>query len=282
MVWSLTLGFSQTAFAGDIEDFQAARAFYEAHEWARAASAFEMLVGSDPPRLSSQPLILEARKYLAASYVFLGREALAAAQFERLLTEEPTYELDPAAFPSDVVRLFEGVRARLLERKRAEELRRTLEAEIERLRAEKAKLEAALSEERSVIVPRARWVAWLPFGIGQFENGNDGWGWFFFVGELLSTAFLGASLALHHAYLAELEDLERHGRDLERIEQVNGALRVLQVVNWSSAGIFGSLVIAGIVEANLSFSEHRVMRLPPYRPPPSWMDVEPLRLRLLF
>jgi hypothetical protein len=249
------------ARAGDIEDFQAARALYEAHDWPRAIAAFEALVGGESPRLRSQPLVLESRKYLAAAYVFEGREEAAVAQLERLLHDEPSYELDTTQFPREVVQLFERVRARLAERRAMDEARRAADAEIARLRAENARLTQALAAERTIEVPRSQWLVQIPFGVGQFENGEEGLGWFFLVSEALAVASLGVTLALHVAYVAELQNLEA-ARDADRVRQVNLALNVLEGVNWSSAGLFGALAIAGALQANLAFQPTRAVRVP--------------------
>lgn len=251
---------ASAARAGDIEDFQAAYALYEAHDWPRAVAAFEALVGGETPTLQSQPLVLESRKYLAAAYVFEGREGAASEQFERLLRQEPTYELDATQFPREVVQLFERVRTRLAERREMEAARAALEAEVERLRAENGAMRTELEGERTVSVPRSQWLMQIPFGVGQFENGEEGLGWFFFVTEALATAGLGISLALHLAYVAELQSL---GTATEaRVDQVNFALGVLGPLNWSFAGALAVLGISGIVQANLAFTSTRVVRVP--------------------
>ena len=87
------------ARADDLADFEAARSLYDQQSYARAVDAFRLLVGSEPPRLTDPLLVLESRKYLAASLLFMGAEAEARAQFRLLLQQEPSYALDPLAFP---------------------------------------------------------------------------------------------------------------------------------------------------------------------------------------
>jgi len=255
------------ARAGDIEDFQAARALYEAHDWPRAIAAFEALVGGETPTLESQPLVLESRKYLAAAYVFEGREEAATEQLERLLSAEPTYQLDTTQFPREVVQLFERVRTRLTERRALDAARAALEAEVATLRAENAVMRAELSGERSVPVPRPQWPVQIPFGLGPCGNGEDGLGWFFLVTEALATAGLGVTLALHQAYVQTLADLPA-GADDPRVDQVNFALRVLGPLNWSFAGALGVLGIAGIAQANVAFTPTRSVQMPGAPPEP--------------
>lgn len=248
------------ARAGDIEDFQAARALYEAHDWPRASAAFEALVGGETPRLSSQPLVLESRKYLAATYVFLGREGAAADQIERLLREEPTYELDATQFPREMVQLFDRVRARLAERREAERARRALEEDLSRALEENAALRAELEREIEVEVPRSRWLIQIPFGVGQFENGDEPLGWFFLVGEGIAALGLATTAVLHGAYVAELQNLaEAMGA---RLDAVQRAIDLLGPMHWSFGGLLGVLAIAGVIEANVAFRPTRRFRAP--------------------
>lgn len=251
----------RAALAGDIEDFQAARALYEAHDWPRAIAAFEALVGGETPTLESQPLVLESRKYLAAAYVFDGRERAAADQFERLLTEEPTYELDATQFPREVVQLFDRVRTRLAERREAETARAELEAEVVRLRAENETLRAEASGERVVEVPREQWLMFLPFGVGQFVNDEEGLGWFFAVTEALAGGAMIGLLIAHQALVAVLQD---NGTGVDRAlwERVNDALDIVEPLSWSSTALLAGFAIAGVIQANVAFTPTRSVRIP--------------------
>lgn len=253
------------AHAGDIEDFQAARALYDAHDWPRAIAAFEALVGGERPTLESQPLVLESRKYLAAAYVFVGREGAAADQIERLLLTEPTYELDPTEFPNEVVQLFDRVRQRLSERREAQAERARLAAEVERLTAENTTMRRELEGERTVEVPRSQWLVQIPFGVGQFENGEEGLGWFFLTTEVLAVGGAIACTVLHLAYIALIQN-NAMGFDESDWAQVNAALDVIAPLNWSLLGAFGVLGIAGVVQANVAFTPTRTVRVPSVGP----------------
>jgi len=247
--------------AGDIEDFQAARTLYDAHDWPRAIAAFEALVGGETPRLASQPLVLESRKYLAAAYVFVGREGAASDQIERLLLTEPTYELDPTEFPGEVVQLFERVRQRLAERREAQAERVRLAAEVERLTAENRAMREELEGERIIEVPRSQWLMQIPFGVGQFENGEEGLGWFFFVTELLAGAGAVATLIAQQALVAAIQN-NGMGVDGALWQRVNEALSIVEPLSWSSSALFGVLVATGLIQANVAFTPTRSVRVP--------------------
>jgi hypothetical protein len=269
------------AHAGDLEDFRAARSLYEAHDWTSAAAALESLVGGETPRLGIPALVIEARKYLAATYVFLGREESARAQFERLLREEPGYALDAAQFPREVVDLFEQVRVRLVEVRAAEAQRTALETENARLREENTRLQNELNQELSVEVARSQWLVQLPYGVGQFENGEEGLGAFFFVSEALLTATLVTTASLQPYYANQLTSaLDLYGRDSPFIDQLATANQILEIVNWSSAGALLVLLAVGIAQANVAFHPTRTVRVP--RSPPSisaGMQITPLSLQ---
>ena len=120
------------ARADDLSDFEAARNRYERHDYGRAVEAFRGLVGSEPPRIANALLVLESRKYYAASLLFVGNKEEARKQFRLLLHQEPEYTLDPLAFPKEVVTLFDQVKESVhqeLAREREAEQQREAEAE---------------------------------------------------------------------------------------------------------------------------------------------------------
>lgn len=254
----LGLAVAPRARADQLADFQAARAAYEAHDFTRAVALFEDLVGGPTPRLDSEALVLESRKYLGAAYVFLGRPHAAETQFELLLTADPTYELDPASFPIEVVELFAGVRDDLAERARLEEERAADAArrayERERIRA----LVEFAEEEVEVEIENSRWVAALPFGVGQFQNGDDGLGAFFLAGESLATLTLAGTLAGFLRVAAEV-DASPSSSFVVTGEADRVALG-LSVANWVSAGILAVLLVTGIAQAQLDFRPTRTVR----------------------
>lgn len=262
---AIGLGAPRAARAGDIEDFQAARELYEAHDWPRAVDAFEALVGRDPPALSSRPLVLESRNYLAAAYVFVGRERSAIDQLERLLRDEPGYELDEARFPREVVQLFERVRARLREEHASLTARTELERELARLSRENEALRAHLGEEETLAIPRSEALVFLPFGVGQFENGDDSLGYFFLISEALTAVGAITATVMHLGYIAFLQD-NAEGVSAETWRGVNDALHILAPTSWAFASAFGVLAIAGVVQARLEFTPTRSVRVPPRAP----------------
>jgi tetratricopeptide (TPR) repeat protein len=180
------------ATADDLADFEAARAEYDAQHFDAAARLFEDLVLGPVPRVRNLALRLESRKYLGAAYLFLGREDEARDQFRELLEEDPTYNIDPLSFPSAVQTTFDEARGLLeaqqreaerLEAERANEEDRQrlirVVAEQERLR----RLEE-LANYETIVLPNSRALASMPFGVGQFRNGNRTFGATLAAGQL--------------------------------------------------------------------------------------------------
>lgn len=268
----LALVFSVShARADELSEFESARARYDRHDFKRAADAFRGLVGRDPPRVTNALLVLESRKYYAASLLFLGANEEARQQFRLLLLQAPDYALDPLAFPTDVVALFESVKAQLhkdLDRLREDELREQQQAEAQ---AEAARLRRSenlgrlrsLAEQQTIEVRNSRWLASVPFGVGQFQNGHRGLGVALAMAETFAavtsvvTYFGHQSMTGDHATASNSDELKQRER-------------IWRAANWASFGTFAVLAIAGIIDAQVRFVPGRVIQAP--RPLPEDLD----------
>ena len=172
------------AHANDFEDFEKARSAYDAQDYAKAATLFEALAGGDVPQLTNRSLVLESKKYLGASYLFLGRITQAEQEFTRLLRMDNRYVLDPLAFPEEVQRLFLRVKQQqdAFQQATEEETKRESERKQREAteRAERERLRWAeltqLAQTETVHEVRSRWLALVPFGAGQFQNGHSSLG----------------------------------------------------------------------------------------------------------
>jgi hypothetical protein len=111
LVVVLMAAFALPVAADELSDFEAARRNYDKQSYAKAARGLESLVGGVIPRARNPVVRLEARKYLGATYLFLGKDGDAREQFRLLLEEDPDYDIDPVAFPEAVVETFQEVQA---------------------------------------------------------------------------------------------------------------------------------------------------------------------------
>ncbi|MGB5682839.1 MAG: hypothetical protein WBM47_13395, partial [Polyangiales bacterium] len=214
----------------------------------------ESLVGGVVPRARNPVVRLEARKYLGATYLFLGKDEEAREQFRLLLEEDPAYDIDPVAFPGAVVEAFQEVQAQVTaevaRQKALDEARRQREraGELEQLIEEQQRIQGLeeLAATETVEKVNSRWIAALPWGIGQFQNGNRKLGIMFAVTE---SAFLAASIATFIGHNS-LRDENPAPDEIERAQRVEKALRI---GNWVSVGALVSFYIAGVVEAEVRF-----------------------------
>jgi hypothetical protein len=248
------------ARATEGQDFELARDAYVAGEYERAVQLFESMVGGETPAIRDDVLIRESRKYLAAAYVLTGQRDLGARQFEFLLRAEGDrvdgYRLDRAAFPREVLQVFDGVRNELLRQRDARRAaeRRISQAQDEQRREATLRL-LDLAQHDEVEIVHDRLLAWIPFGVGQFQNGDSGLGAFFLAAE--SVALAGA-LASTAAWIP-LDQQDQHLGPTSTVDV--GLMRGLQIADWASVGAFAALALAGVIEAHINFvPSHRIRR----------------------
>ncbi len=278
-----------TARAGDVEDFEVARRAYESRDYVRAVQYFEELVGGETPRLESRVLVLESRKYLAAAYLYVGRRDAARDQLERLLHDEPTYVLDPLAFPVEVLELFDAVRERLEHDASETQLRAALEMRARAAESRASRLYEVASAPVPVRVEHSRVLALVPFGVGQFQNDDVGLGVFFLSAQALFWASAIVNTALYAQLLEEVTRRRLSGAAFDPVG-VNDLALGFYLADWLSVGLALVFTIAGIVEAQVSFVEHHYEEggvdvpedlAPPAEPSPS-VSIGPGSLTLRF
>ena len=246
--------FALPVAADELSDFEAARRNYDKQSYAKAARGLESLVGGVIPRARNPVVRLEARKYLGATYLFLGKDGDAREQFRLLLEEDPDYDIDPVAFPEAVVETFQEVQAEvtveLAQKEALDAARQQREraSELEELIQQQQRIQALeeLAATETTEKLNSRWIAALPWGIGQFQNENRKLGIMFAVTE---SAFLAASIATFIGHNS-LRDENPAPSEIARAQRVEKALRI---GNWVSVGALVSFYIAGVIEAEVRF-----------------------------
>lgn len=126
---------------------------------------------------------LLVREYLASSLWWQGKREEAMDEFTALLVKNPRARLDPAQYPPKMVSDVEGRRKRLQETGVIRDLDAT------------PPIEPGPALRAAAPLP----LAFLPFGAGQFANGQSGKGWAFLAAEV---ALAGVSAGM---YLANAE-----------------------------------------------------------------------------
>jgi hypothetical protein len=255
------------ARANDFDQFQNARVAYESLNYELAADLFQGLLREAMPD-DKRPLIIESRKYLAATFLFLGHKQKAVEQIELLLRAEPDYVLDPLAFPAEFNKTFAAVRQRLersreleaAQRARSDAEQRAQQEQAEQRKRNRLDRLVELASRERVEQVRSRWIALLPFGVGQFQNDNDGLGLVLAVtqGTLLATGIV--SYALHES----LRDEKPTGSAIDDAELAEASSRY---VNQLSLGLFAVVAVTGIVDAQVRFKPSRSFDRPRPLPP---------------
>lgn len=256
----------QRVHANDFDNFQRARTAYEAGRYSRAAKLFDNLVGEEVPQLQNRSLVLESLKYLGASQLFLGETDHAERQFERLLELDLNYVLDPLAFPEEVQRVFRRVKKRLeqaavaqaKEEAEARDKQLAEQQRWQRLQTERNQELLKLATTERVEIRYSRLTALVPFGVGQFQNGDSTLGWTLAVAQGLLLATAVTTYLLH--------DSLRAGRP-EDLGEARFAERAYRYANQASASLLGLLMVGGIVDAQVRFRPGRTLErerpLPP-------------------
>ena len=248
------------AFAQGRVDVEKARAAYLARNYAEAEQRLEALV--DPQTgLKELGLLSQARMYLGAVYLAQGKQPDAEKIFEKMILEDPVFEPDPLSFPGNVINKFFDVREKLQEKIRQNAINNArLEAERRaQLEEERRKQEAWLARvkqmatEEKITVRHHRIVAFLPFGVGQFQNGEPVLGWTFLVTQAACVVGTGITIPMYGYARGRAEDEARSG-DIDRKAQLyQDRADNIRTVNLSFAGAFAALAITGIVQANLAY-----------------------------
>ncbi len=237
--------------------FGRARADYQAARY-RPCSALltELFERSGGPQFPDPGFRDEARHYAFACALLGGDAELAEHHVNAALRENPAME-DPDAivFRPQVVERFIEIRVagREARRKSAVERVRDEEAESrrrERLNREQAayleELKAMAREERTVY-KNERWMAAVPFGVGQFQNRSDALGWFFLTSEVLLAGTLVTGAIVE--FDVHAQNPSSTGVEDAANRNLAAAQTAMIVGGWG----FLAMAVIGIVEAQASF-----------------------------
>jgi len=195
-----------------------------------------------PMRLNTDGQFIEARKYLAFSYYLTDQHDLVGDEFAKLLYLSPDYELDPFEVPPPIIEIFERVR-------------RELKPQLDVIREQKREAEfkrrqggLTIRTVERTLVEQSQVATLLPFGTGQFQNGDVGRGVALLVTEL---ALLGINIG-SHLYARSHDNYSASDRSL---------LESLTLIQYASLALFGVTWSVGVFEARLHF-------IPAYSKPP--------------
>jgi hypothetical protein len=133
--------------------------------------------------------LIRGLRLMGLSYFFLKQLPSSHEAFYRLLRQDPDYQLDPFLDTDAAVKFFENVRqqenANLAPIRKFHEQQAEKEAQrkADELRRKSLTVEGARAIIERRVVQNSGLVAWMPFGLGQLQNGNTKLGIAFGIGE---------------------------------------------------------------------------------------------------
>jgi tetratricopeptide (TPR) repeat protein len=246
------------------DDLEKAHNAYVAHKYGESEARLRALLFGNPSPLRDPDAVADARMYLGAVLLAEGKKAEAGRTFEQLLLEKPDYQPDALRVSLDAIDSLIDARTRLrvqLAAIQAEQVRKAQEekakiaAERELAAARLAMLEKLATTE--VVAERhSRLVALLPFGVGQFQNGQTTLGHVFLWGEaLLAVGNVTAGSISLYDWAQANDALGRHdGTATQYLANAGTA----GTVSYVFGAAFLAAALAGIVHAEVTFVPERI------------------------
>lgn len=270
LVWAVP----REARADPHVDLEKAHNAYASHSYGDAEERLRALLDPRTGALKDPDNIADARMYLGAVLMAEKRPNEAAIVFEALLTDKPDYQPDPLRVSLEAQDALTDARTRLRDKLAAIQAERVRRAQEERTKAEAQRLKEAqrihqleqLASTAVVTERSSRWIAIIPFGVGQFQNRQTVGGWSFLATEslLVVGSFVFQGLSLYDQAQA-LDAYRTHNQSVAngyqtRAQELTGAGDAFGV------GFFVT-AIAGIVHAQLTFVPEHVEVHPRPLPP---------------
>jgi hypothetical protein len=248
----------QTAALSDEGKLERVKGLYRAGKYAECAQAFDELLDPKAPGLSDRDVIESARIWNAMCLLGSGQKARADESLRKALDANKLMATpDNLTYPQPVIDEFLLVKEKMsaeidkaeAERRAAEQKRQ--DAERARVQNERERLRqlADLAAIETVTTVNRRWIAAVPFGVGQFQNRQDALGWLFLTSETLL-----AGTALTGIYVRT--KLERDMPDVSNEQQAQQVAdlkltwtTVAQISGWGLVAV----AAVGVAHAELTF-----------------------------
>ncbi|MFO0658968.1 MAG: hypothetical protein U0165_03910 [Polyangiaceae bacterium] len=214
-----------------------------------------------------------ARMYYVACLIAVGNTADADTQLRTLILDNPRFRPDAAIFPTRVLDRFTEMQGKLKPEIEALEKRRLEAEELERQQRDRDRKAAAERLERlrmlamreEIVHRNSRWIATIPFGVGQFQNEQPVLGWVFLSTEVAAGVTSIVSGIIQQSIVARYEP----GVTDYNCAQTNADRAAL--VNRISFATLVGLGVVGVAHAQLTFvPQTREVRYRPLPPELSW------------
>lgn len=229
-------------------DLEKGRQLYKDGKHAECEGYFANALDGSNPTIADPELVAQARMIRGTCDLYLGRQGDAIVQFERTVRIDPKFEPNPIDYPTGVLDEFHKTKRRVLaEPVTSPEI--VLKKQLDQSRAELLKLQAKYDalkgtyQDEQVVVRHSRLVGAIPFGVGQFQNGDEGLGVFFLTTESLALATATVSFIIHQTIPSTPAD----------VNKAQSSEITSRLVNWFGVGTFLLLGVVGVAQAEMAF-----------------------------
>lgn len=228
---------------------------YMAGNYTQCSTELGVFLREDNPDRFTDPSVVErGRLYYATCALLLGDREQARLSLRAALEDNPLMPSpDSLTFPPPLVSLFlevrDDVQQLIANREREQVLQLRRENEVARRKAEERRMReeqlAKLAAYESVVRVNSRFVAALPLGAGQFQNGHTALGTVFLVGQSVAIVSAITSLAISESIknTGNSENADRHDQQMRAL---------YQTMKWSTYSALG-LYALSVLDAQLRF-----------------------------
>ncbi|HXT96361.1 MAG TPA: hypothetical protein VN853_08670 [Polyangia bacterium] len=257
------------------ESFERGRTAFGRAEYKRAIEILHPLLYPET-LLDSEGEVVQAHRMLGVAYLFTSQPDEAKREFHKLLELRPDYRFDPLLDPQQVVDAFNAVvKEEEGEIAAIESRRKKRDDEL----AARLKREARLHGPTTVLryERHSYLLNFIPFGAGQFQNGQRRKGWLFFGLEAglaaISVGAFAANFALYGAHPYRQCNLQPGttatgscpATDIDHSqEDTSRNLLRLQVI---SGGLFFGAALWGVIDAVRHYQRDVLLTEPAPAPP---------------
>lgn len=231
----------------------------DAAKYEECVAELNRLLDPKGPRpLTEKSVVQTARLYHATCFIGMGKPELADAPLrDAIHADLGMRPPDRLVFPGEVVDRFLRVQQEMQDEIRKAEQETVAKAVAEAARRQKLENERwarmllleRLAAQELVIEKNRRWIAALPFGVGQFQNRDEGLGYLFLTTEAVLGLTALTALSVH----TNIQTNADRTSEGSAVPGVNERLEAWHLVLRTSSWAFVGVAALGILEAQLSF-----------------------------
>jgi hypothetical protein len=188
---------------------------------------------------------------LGLAYFYTGEESKAKEEFTQLLYVRPRHRLDPFLVPPPAVAFYDQIWNDPAMKEKLEKIEKERK-EKERIEAEKKKEKPPKTVVRRLYLQSqekhySRFLTFVPFGVGQFQNGHNVKGILLASGGGLALITNVTCYALRYSLRKQDPISGQYGYEDPDLAEA------LQITQFVSLGVFLATWVYGVIDASIYF-----------------------------